>query len=271
MGEPQMKRKILSLLLIFVIIMCANNCVFGTDDDHDHERDSFVANLIPDKSIVKRDEFVTFTLRLSDIDVEGGISKFVGMLAYDSNVLSLSSDMLAKEGWTLSYISGTKDVTISRDDPVTDDCDIATFKFKVNYNAIASSTEVDLLNPSAGNSTIGNVVKISDIRQDISIDLETKPTTSPTSKPTNSPTIAPTKNPTTSPTVSPTVKPSSSPNIKLDGDNSNKGFTGNPTNNDPTTANESLPKAGAWYVVPLMIFIGIIVVIAFRNYKNIDK
>lgn len=272
MVYKQMKRKILSLLLIFVVIMCANNCAFGDDDhDHDHERSSFVANLIPDKSIVKRDEFVTFTLRLSDIDVEGGISKFVALLTYDSNVLSLASDMFAKEGWTLSYISGSRRFVISRDDPVTEDCDIATVKFKVNYNAIVSSTEVDLLSPSAGNSTIGNAVKISDIRQDISIDLATEPTTSPTPKPTSSSTIAPTVTPTTSPTVSPTVKPSTSPNVNLDGDNSNKGFTGNPTNNDSTTANEDLPKAGAWYVIPLMIFFGIIVFIAFRSYRNIDK
>lgn len=255
--------------------MFTNHCVLG----HSDNEGSFKAELVSDKDMVKRDEFVTFTLRLSDINVEGGISVFVGTLVYDSNVLSLSSDMFAEEGWTLSYISESRKVTIDRRDPVTSDCDIAKFKFKVNYNAIASSTEVNLLHPSAGNSTVDDVVNISDIRKDISIDLGTEPTssptvsptTSPTSEPTSSPTISPTMSPTTSPSVSPTVKPSVSPSVKPDGGNSDKVLPKDSTNNDSTTATGNLPKAGIGYVVPLMIFIGIIAVIAFRNYRNIDK
>lgn len=279
-GVLHMKRKCLLIVLLVITMIFGffNGYAFG--HDHDEENGSVSVNFVPDKSVVKRNEFVTFTLRLSDIDIEGGVSKIQALLKYDLNAMSLTSDMFAEEGWTLSYIQGAATFVVERPDSVTSDCDIATIKFKVNYNTTVTSTELDLIGPSVGNSE--NMIGISDVRQEISIDLEGE---QPTQNPTLSPTISPTTSPTVKPTVTPSVVPTNSPNNSpgTSSGSSNNGQAGGAgsnrpasagknTNNDPTTANGVLPKAGIMgYVIPLMVFMFVMAIVAFVNYRNIDR
>lgn len=221
---------------------------------------SFSASLTPNNTKVSKGSEVKVTLKVSGINVDGGISSLVATLDYDSDVLSLS-DKKALNDWTITYNEDNSKLVLDKADAITDDQEIATFTFKVAENTSATTTSIKIKSISAGNSTIDEPATISDVTTSITIGTTTITTspstsTSPSTEPSESPTTIPGGNNTSNNAV----------NNVPNGNNNTSG------SNISTTGNEPVPYTGTAsnYVIPLMIIIAILGIVSFVNYKKID-
>lgn len=249
-----MKRiKIVVAVLISFILICTlipKSFAAGT----------FSASLTPSASRVGKGEEVTVTLKLSGINVQGGIAVLNGTLRFDSDVLSLAdNDIKTSEGWSKTYDEDSKKLILDRSDVVNSDCEVATMKFKVNGSTSATTAAIQFVSISAGNADIDKEVKISDITTNITIGSSI--VVSPSTSPSVSPSSSPSQSPTTSTSPLATSTQTASPTAPNNG------------NSKTTSKGDSdIPKTGSSnYVVPLMIVIAALGVISFVNYKHIDK
>lgn len=256
-----MKRiKIIIALLISFILIC-------TLIPKSFAAGSFSASLTPNTSRVSKGGEVTVTLKLSGINVQGGIAALMGTLRFDSDALSLAdSDIKPATGWSKTYDEDSKKLIFDRSDVVKSDCEVATMKFKVNSSTSVTTAAIQFVSIAAGNADIEDEVKISDITTNIAIGSTITNSPSNSSSPSNSPSNTPSQSPTT-PSTSPTLSPSST-SIQT-----TKPTTQNSGNGQSTTNGDSnIPKTGSDnYVLPLMIFIGVMGIISFINYKRIDN
>lgn len=245
---------VIALLICFVLICTLVPKSFAAG--------SFSASLTPSASRVGKGEEVTVTLKLSGINVQGGIAVLSSVLRFSTDVLSLSEDDIKPTtGWSKTYDADSKKLIFDRSDVVNSDCEVATIKFKVNSSTSATTAAIQLVSITAGNADIDEEVKISDITTNITIG------TTITSSPTTSPSVSPSTSPSVSPSMSPTLSPSAtttqtaSPTAPTEG------------NGKTTSKGDSdIPKTGSNnYVVPLMVVIAILGIASFISYKHIDK
>ncbi len=237
------KKIVFVLLIIFTLMSLLTITVNAAD--------SFSAKLTPNTTRVSKGEEVTVTLKLEKINVQDGISVVEGTLKFDSDILSISkSDIKASDGWAIEYNEDNNKFEIDRSDSITEDSDIATFKFKVNDGTSASTAMIQIDKMAAGNSTITEKISISAISTNITI------TGGSSLQPSTSPSVSPSTVPTTSPSTAPTV--SVAP-------------TATPT--QPTTKKETdMPYTGTEdYILPLIAIIAILGIASFVGYKKIEK
>ena len=214
---------------------------------------SYSASLTPNNSKTSKGSEVKVTLKLSGISVDGGINALTATLKYDSDVLSLKkSDVKGMNDWSVTYNEDNNKLAIDSGEPVTEDTEIATFTFKVNDSTSATTAAIQLVSIAAGNSSISEEVKISDITTNISIGTSINPSTSPSESPSASPSASPVEN-TTNRVV-------------------NNSPSENKTSNSTTTKNEAMPYTGAEnYVLPLMLALVVLGIVSFVNYKKIES
>lgn len=235
------KKIVITLLTVLVVMFLMIGKSFAAG--------SYSASLTPNNSKTSKGSEVKVTLKLSGISVDGGINALTATLKYDSDVLSLKkSDVKGMNDWSVTYNEDNNKLAIDSGEPVTEDTEIATFTFKVNDSTSATTAAIQLVSIAAGNSSISEEVKISDITTNISIGTSINPTTSPS----ESPSASPVEN-TTNRVVNNT--PSE-----------------NKTSNSTTTKNEAMPYTGAEnYVLPLMLALVVLGIVSFVNYKKIES
>lgn len=247
-----MKRKkiVITLLTIVTVIALMIGKSFAAG--------SFSASLTPNNSKVSKGSEVKVTLKLSGINVDGGINGLVGTLKFDTDRLTLSkADIKGLDGWTVTYNEENKKIEIDCAEAVMSDTEIATFTFKVSEKTTATSAAIQLVSISAANSTLDDPVKISDITTNIGIGTsigvnnETPSTSNETKNETNNESSNTVRNSITGNTVSNNIQKGS---------------------NSTTVNNENIPYTGASnYLVPLMIAVLALSIISFVNYKRIEK
>lgn len=235
------KKIVITLLTVLVVMFLMVGKSFAAG--------SYSASLTPNNSKTSKGSEVKVTLKLSGISVDGGINALTATLKYDSDVLSLKkSDVKGMNDWSVTYNEDNNKLAIDSGEPVTEDTEIATFTFKVNDSTSATTAAIQLVSIAAGNSSISEEVKISDITTNISIGTSINPSTSPS----ESPSASPVEN-TTNRVVNNT--PSE-----------------NKTSNSTTTKNEAMPYTGAEnYVLPLMLALVVLGIVSFVNYKKIES
>lgn len=241
-------KKVILVLLIVLTLLCTLNI-------KSFAADSYSATLTPSSTRVSKGSEVTVTLKLSNINVQDGISAVEATLKYDSDVLSINEDdVKALNGWAIEYNASNSKMTIDNSDSITEDTEIATFTFTVEENTSATTTAVSLVSVAAGNATLSEKVSISDITTNLQISSGSlSPSSSPSSTPTSTATTTPSA--TTSTTPSATVTPTSSTNA----------------NAVTTVTDGNMPATGADnYILPLMAIIAVLGVISFIGYKRID-
>lgn len=235
------KKIVITLLTVLVVMFLMVGKSFAAG--------SYSASLTPNNSKTSKGSEVKVTLKLSGISVDGGINALTATLKYDSDVLSLKkSDVKGMNDWSVTYNEDNNKLAIDSGEPVTEDTEIATFTFKVNDSTSATTAAIQLVSIAAGNSSISEEVKISDITTNISIGTSINPSTSPS----ESPSTSPVEN-TTNRVVNNT--PSE-----------------NKASNSTTTKNEAMPYTGAGnYVLPLMLALVVLGIVSFVNYKKIES
>lgn len=252
-----MKKIVVSLLIILVLILTLSTNIFAAG--------SFSASLTPSSTKVGKGEELTVTVKISGINVEGGISAIKAALRFDSDVLSLSKDdVKGLNDWTANYTEESKKITFDRLSVVKSDSEIATLKFKVNESTTATTAAIQLVSITAGNADIDEEVKISNITTNISIS-SSGGTTTESPRPTGL--EEPSTSPSTSPSTIPTISPSANNNQTIIPTATN----GNGKNTVTNEAN--IPNTGANdnYVLPLMGIIAFLGIVSFVNYKRIDN
>ncbi len=235
------KKIVITLLTVLVVMFLMLGKSFAAG--------SYSASLTPNNSKTSKGSEVKVTLKLSGISVDGGINALTATLKYDSDVLSLKkSDVKGMNDWSVTYNEDNNKLAIDSGEPVTEDTEIATFTFKVNDSTSATTAAIQLVSIAAGNSSISEEVKISDITTNISIGTSINPSTSPSESPSTSP-VDNTANRVVNNTPSE-----------------------NKTSNSTTTKNEAMPYTGAEnYVLPLMLALVVLGIVSFVNYKKIES
>lgn len=235
------KKIVITLLTVLVVMFLMVGKSFAAG--------SYSASLTPNNSKTSKGSEVKVTLKLSGISVDGGINALTATLKYDSDVLSLKkSDVKGMNDWSVTYNEDNNKLAIDSGEPVTEDTEIATFTFKVNDSTSATTAAIQLVSIAAGNSSISEEVKISDITTNISIGTSINPSTSPSESPSTSP-VDNTANRVVNNTPSE-----------------------NKTSNSTTTKNEAMPYTGAEnYVLPLMLALVVLGIVSFVNYKKIES
>lgn len=244
------KKILVSVLIIFVLIGILSVKSFAAD--------SFSASMTPSSTRVTKGGEVTVTIKLSGINVEGGLSAVDAVLKFDSDILSLEeSDVKGLNEWSAKYSEDTSKLVFDTATAVTADTEIATMKFKVSNSTSALTAAIRLVSISGANAGLDDTISIRDITTNISLGGNT--TSSPTTSPTGGNNTSPTNNRVTTLPTSPVVtQPVNTPL---------------PTNNVPknTTTNNNIPNTGTdGYVVPLMALIAVLGIISFVNYKKIS-
>lgn len=261
-----MKRKKLTIVLIIILVLMST--VFATKA---FAANSFSTSLTPNILKVVKGEQVTVTIKLSKINVEGGISALSAVLKYDHDVLSLEkNDVKGVGDWVASYEQDTDKILFDRADEITKEQDIGTITFTVKASTSAKNTAIQLSTIAGANASLEDAVKIADITTNIQITVPVTTTPSPTDLPTESPT--PSQSPTNTPT--PSQSPSQTPSQSPSQSPIQTQNTITPTNGagKNTTSNEVMPNTGTEnYVVPLMAVIAILAIISFVNYKRLSE
>ncbi len=224
--------------------------------------DTFSATLTPSSQKVNKGEEFTVTLKLENINVQDGISVVGGTLKYNSDILTIkdpTNDVKGIDKWVMEYNEENSAFSIDTSEAVSEDTEIATFKFVVNEDTTETMASVTIANMKAGNASISQEVEISDVITNISIGTGTIviPTTSPSESPSESPSITPSESPSESPSIVPSTTPSEEP-----------------TAPQPTTTvkEEDIPSTGTEnFVIPLIIVIVSLGVVSFIGYKKMDK
>ncbi len=237
-------KKILITVLMFIFVVSMVGKVFAAD--------SFSASLKPESSRVQKGQEVKLKFKLTGINVEGGITEVTAVLDYDEDVLSISKDNITElNDWSISYNEDNGKISFEKQNPVKEDEEVATFAFKVSENTQVTTTGIKLRDIEGGNSSLEDNISVSQVTQTITI----------SSSGGLSGTVSPSTSTTTEPSISSTPSISSEPTTTT---------TTTPTS---TTKNETMPDTGAEqsYVLPLVAAIAVLGIVAFINYRKLDK
>lgn len=237
------KKIIITLLTILIVMLVMIGESFAAN---------FSAGLTPNSSKVSKGDVVNVTLKLSSINVDGGINSVTATLKYDSDVLSISKDdAKGLNDWTVSFNPDNGKIVFDKAETITEDTEIATFSFKVAENTSATTSTIKLVSVEAGNSSLDEAEKISDISTVITI-------SSASAEPSSSESASPSASESTEPSSSESVSPITSVS---------------PTSNGTTTYNGNMADTGSApsYVLPLIIAIAVLGIVSFINYKKLDN
>ena len=250
------KLKNVIILLIFVILICG---IFNKS----YAADTFSATLTPESSRVSQGSKVKVTLKLTGINVEGGIAHLTAKLDIDDDVLSVSTnDIKGLNDWDASYNKEKKEVSLTNASPVEEDTEVAEFTFQVKENTSKSSTTIKLTSIEAGNDSSDSSVSISDRSTAITIGRSITPTSSPSVSPSDSERAEQNQTNQTNNQVNETNMTSNESNNPVATQGSNV----------TTTKNEAVPYTGSeGYVIPLMLIVAILGIVSFVNYKKLDE
>lgn len=238
-------KKIVITLLMFIFMIAMMCKTFAAN--------SFSARLTPDSSRVQKGQEVKLTLKLSGINVEGGITELTAVLDYDEDVLSISKDDVKElNDWSVTFNEENGKISLEKQDPVEDDEELATFTFKVADNTQVTTSVIKLRDIQGGNSSLEESVSVSQITQTITI---------ASSGGLSGPSTVP------STTTNPSEEPSESTGTEIPEEPTT---TTTPTS---TTKNEAMPDTGSEqsYVLPLVAAIAVLGIVAFINYRKLDK
>lgn len=200
-------------------------------------------------SKLKAGNTITVNINISNIDIEGGLTGFIGTLEYDSNVLEpiTQDNVVGTNSWTVQgYSESTGKITALRNEGFTAGGNIITLTFKVKSNATATSTKISIKDVEVtGGITTGDIELAT---SSVTIKAETtiipeKPSTPSTTEKTETPATPATQNPTTTTT----------------------------TKQESTTATKTtLPKTGIEeYGEIIIIAVAIIGLVSYILYKKI--
>lgn len=231
---------------------------------------SYSASLTPNNTKVSKGSEVKVTLKLSGINVQGGINGIVGTLKFDTDILSLSSsDVKGLNDWTATYNEDSKKLEIDNVNTVTADTEIATFTFKVKDSTTATNAAIQLVSISGANSTLDDPVTISDISTNITIGTSiTGGNNNNNNTPSNN-TNSNTNNNSNSNTSRNQTNNNTSRNSVS---NNSVANTVSKESNTTTVNNEDMPYTGASsYIIPIMLAVLTLGIISFVNYKKIGK
>lgn len=242
-GDFIMKNKkiVITLLTILIVMLAMVGESFAAD--------SFSAGLTPNSSRVNKGDVVKVTFKLSSINVDGGVNGITATLKYDSDVLTVDEDVAELNDWSVTFNKNNGNLAFEKQDPITNDEEIATFSFKVSDNTSATSSTIKLVSIKGANSSLNDDVSISDISTTITI---------------ASASVSETPEPTVSESPSPSISVVPSPTVTT---------TATATSNGTTVYNGNMADTGSTpnYVIPLIIAIAVLGIISFINYKKIDN
>ncbi len=245
------------LLIVFLIGILISNICYADSEACD-------VKITSDKTKLNAGDVVTLSVKLSNVNIEDGISAIVGELDYDQEIFDIvyetDSDIedaidletqkeeyeldnlkvvyYNEDGWylCLAEIEDADGATIeglTLGDPVTSSETIGTIKLKVKSTAKATTTEIGF----------GELYVLDDAEEPYEI----------TTEPSVSLTIASTTN-----------EPTTNKNTNIN-TNTEKVYNG-------TTANTAAPYAGSKEVTPIILIVTIIAIITLGKvikYKDI--
>lgn len=257
-----MKRKkiVITLLTILTVMALMISKSFAAG--------SYSASLTPNNSKVSKGSELKVTLKLSGINVDGGINGVVGTLKFDTDILTLSkSDVKGLDGWTVTYNEDNKKLEIDSAEAITTDKEIATFTFKVKDNTTATNAAIRLVSISAANSTLDNAISISDISTNITIGTSIGGNNNSSNSISND-----TTNNTTNNTNNTAGNQTNNNTVRNSVSNNSTVNAVSKESNTTTVNNENMPYTGASsYIIPLMLAVLTLGIISFVNYKKIEK
>lgn len=257
-----MKRKkiVITLLTILTVMALMISKSFAAG--------SYSASLTPNNSKVSKGSELKVTLKLSGINVDGGINGVVGTLKFDTDILTLSkSDVKGLDGWTVTYNEDNKKLEIDSAEAITTDKEIATFTFKVKDNTTATNAAIQLVSISAANSTLDNAISISDISTNITIGTSIGGNNNSSNSISND-----TTNNTTNNTNNTAGNQTNNNTVRNSVSNNSTVNAVSKESNTTTVNNENMPYTGASsYIIPLMLAVLTLGIISFVNYKKIEK
>lgn len=263
-----MKRKkiVITLLTILTVMALMIGKSFAAG--------SYSASLTPNNTKVSKGSEVKVTLKLSGINVQGGINGIVGTLKFDTDILSLSSsDVKGLNDWTATYNEDSKKLEIDNVNTVTADTEIATFTFKVKDSTTATNAAIQLVSISGANSTLDDPVTISDISTNITIGTSITGGNNNNNNNNNNTPSNNTNSNTNNNSNSNTSRNQTNNNTSRNSvSNNSVANTVSKESNTTTVNNEDMPYTGASsYIIPLMLAVLTLGVISFVNYKKIGK
>lgn len=290
-----MKKKVLSILFIFVILISALKINVNAES-------GWQITLIPQSSVEPGKE-IKIELKLSNITTNDGIGAYQTTLTYNSDIFSYSS-VDGNGTWEKPTVNtDTKGIiklvaTTSDGECVKKDDTMAILTFKVNSNTAEGKYEIGLNNTevSDGNQTLNvqeyktNIIvkKASENNTDKTDDNKNSTTNNTTDKNnTNNSNNATDKNNTNTSNNATDKSNTSTSNNVSDKNNTNKSNTTTNKNNNVTTTNttnvktkdnntkvlNNYPYSGVEKIVIPIISVAVVVIVLsyfkYRRYKNI--
>ena len=290
-----MKKKVLSILVIFVILISALKINVNAES-------GCQITLIPQSSVEPGKE-IKIELKLSNITTNDGIGAYQTTLTYNSDIFSYSS-VDGNGTWEKPTVNtDTKGViklvaTTSDGECVKKDDTMAILTFKVNSNTAEGKYEIGLINTevSDGNQTLNvqeyktNIIvkKASENNTDKTDDNKNSTTNNTTDQNnTNNSNNATDKNNTNTSNNATDKSNTNTSNNVSDKNNTNKSNTTTNKNNNVTTTNttniktkdnntkvlNNYPYSGVEKIVVPIISVAVVVIVLsyfkYRRYKNI--
>ena len=290
-----MKKKVLSILVIFVILISALKINVNAES-------GCQITLIPQSSVEPGKE-IKIELKLSNITTNDGIGAYQTTLTYNSDIFSYSS-VDGNGTWEKPTVNtDTKGViklvaTTSDGECVKKDDTMAILTFKVNSNTAEGKYEIGLINTevSDGNQTLNvqeyktNIIvkKASENNTDKTDDNKNSTTNNTTDQNnTNNSNNATDKNNTNTSNNATDKSNTNTSNNVSDKNNTNKSNTTTNKNNNVTTTNttniktkdnntkvlNNYPYSGVEKIVIPIISVAVVVIVLsyfkYRRYKNI--
>lgn len=278
-----MKKKVLSILVIFVILISALKINVNAES-------GCQITLIPQSSVEPGKE-IKIELKLSNITTNDGIGAYQTTLTYNSDIFSYSS-VDGNGTWEKPTVNtDTKGIiklvaTTSDGECVKKDDTMAILTFKVNSNTAEGKYEIGLNNTevSDGNQTLN----VQEYKTNIIVKKASENNTDKTDDNKNSTTNNTTdqNNTNTSNNATDKSNTSTSNNVS-DKNNTNKSNTTKNKNNNVTTTNttniktkdnntkvlNNYPYSGVEKIVIPIISVAVVVIVLsyfkYRRYKNI--
>ena len=290
-----MKKKVLSILVIFVILISALKINVNAES-------GCQITLIPQSSVEPGKE-IKIELKLSNITTNDGIGAYQTTLTYNSDIFSYSS-VDGNGTWEKPTVNtDTKGViklvaTTSDGECVKKDDTMAILTFKVNSNTAEGKYEIGLINTevSDGNQTLNvqeyktNIIvkKASENNTDKTDDNKNSTTNNTTDQNnTNNSNNATDKNNTNTSNNATDKSNTNTSNNVSDKNNTNKSNNTTNKNNNVTTTNttniktkdnntkvlNNYPYSGVEKIVIPIISVAVVVIVLsyfkYRRYKNI--
>lgn len=140
-----MKNKILSILIIFVLVLCINVVKVNA------ETEACTIKLNPNSSSVKPEETIDISIDMSNITDRDGLAAYSATISFDNNIFTYSKTVGAGEWETPTYNQGNIVATVTSGNGQTEDQTIGLITLRVNPNVPDGQYEVGLSNITVSN------------------------------------------------------------------------------------------------------------------------